>query len=393
MPDLYIDYPVQFDENALYQMAIARIQETFPSWLPIAGSLIDLTLRAGASMAAVGAEVASDVPMDIFRTFGPLAHTPSIDATPAQANVTFIAQDTNGYIVQAGTPVGLTGPGVTDPVAFVTISDLLIPNGAASADAVVVAAIPGSGLSGLDTVARIDSLLFISSITITGVSIGGIDSELTSDYVNRLSQEFETWSTTPILGADFAVIARKVAGVYRCANIDNYNPADDTYNNEKMVALCPIDVNGIAVSGGIQTAVQVLLESLREVNFVCNVMSPSVNIVDVAYVAHVNDPSLIVPTQILTDAAAATVLDPSEFGIPVQLGTGERPIWNNTTTLRINKVIQAIENSSTDVDYVDGVTLGIHGGASAAADLALGGAFKPFPQVQAGTISGSVVSP
>ena len=111
MPDEFIDVPIEFDENLLYGQAVSRIQETFPEWSPRPGTLVDLVLRTCATMAAPGAEVASNVPSNIFRAFGSLAGQPPLDAVSAEATVTFTAVDNKGYTVPALTPVGMTAPG------------------------------------------------------------------------------------------------------------------------------------------------------------------------------------------------------------------------------------------------------------------------------------------
>jgi hypothetical protein len=344
-------------------------------------------------MAAPGAEVASNVPSNIFRAFGSLAGQPPLDAVSAEATVTFTAVDNKGYTVPALTPVGMTTPGSSDnPVGFWTLTDAVIPAGSTTVDTLIYAVTGGADGSNLSQVVRTDSLSFISSVLLSTVNQstqGGQDAELDDAYLDRLSQELETWSETPILGRDFALIARKINGVWRVGYIDNYNPADGTYTNDKMVALCPIDENGVAVSSAIQTDVKNLMESLREVNFVCNLMTPTVSTIDVTYTAHVDDPNAITQTQTDINSALSSYFNPATWGIQ-QTQTGEVPVWNNNPNIRYDRVISTILSVQENITWLEVCTISIPPGAMGTADLVMPGAFT-LPQL--GTVTPTVVSP
>ena len=391
MPDEYIEVPVEYDETALYNMAVARIQETFPEWTPKKPSMIDIILGACASMAAVGAEVASNVPSNIFRAFGPMAGAPPLDAVSATVMLRFNAIDTNGYTVDAQTPVELSSTTSTEGVGFWTLNDADIPAGQTYVDTLAVAVIPGANGSDLFTVTRIDSLAFINNISLSPTntaSQGGQDAELDDAFDDRLSQEFETWSETPILGSDFALLARKINGVWRCGYIDNYNPADHTYNNDKMVALCPIDINGNAVSSTMQQEVQALMQSLRELNFVCNVLTPTVSVIDISYTGHVTDPTTAALAQGEVQAALATYLNQASWGIQ-KTQTGEVPVWENDPNIRYSKVMTTIE-SVQSLAWAEQMKMAIHGNTLGVADIVMPGAFA-LPNL--GTVTATMVSP
>jgi hypothetical protein len=391
VPNEYIEVPVEFDETALYNMAVARIQETFPEWVPKPASTIDIVLRAGATMAAAGAEVASDVPANIFRAFGDLAGIPSLDAISATVVLTFNAIDTNGYTIPVQTPVGMTSPSITEIIGFWSLNSIDIPAGSASVDVLCVAVIPGSNGNNLFQVIRTDSLSFISSIAMSPtntVSEGGQDAELDDAFDNRLAQEFETWTETPILGKNFAVLSRKVNGVYRCGYIDNYNPVDQTTDNDKMVALCPIDADGNDVSASLQQEVAALMESWREMNFICNVMGATRSLIDVTYTGHVNDPTDIAQATSDVQAALAAYLNQASWGVQ-QTQTGEVPVWENDSTVRYSKIMTTIESVPT-LNWAELVTFGIQGGAMGTTDIVMPGAFT-LPNL--GNVIANVVSP
>jgi hypothetical protein len=382
--DEYIEAPIEFDEIELYNRGIERIQSYFPSWTPKPYGFIDIVLRTVASMAAIGAEVGSEVPSSIFRAFGPLAHDPPHDATPATATTIWTVIDQQGgYEIPAGTPVGLSLSGSTNPPSgFETVDDWVVAAGEQTVSVNIVATIPGLDTSGLDTVIRADSLPYVTGVTLTAPSAGGTDAELDPDFIDRLSSDFESWTTTPIRGIDFARKARDIIGVYRCAYWENYNPADATTDNDKYVALCPVDENGQAVSAGIQTQVSDYMESLREVNFVAPVVSPSYATVDATAVIHVLDPSDEASVLGEVESVLAEYFSPATWG-------GPGPIWNNLPVVRLSKVMTAIESLS-DVVYADGLTIGLNGGVQAAADITMPGAF-PLPQP--GTFTLSAVTP
>jgi hypothetical protein len=391
MPDQYIEVPIEFDETALYNMAVARIQETFPEWTPKQPSLIDIILRAGATMAATGAEVASDVPSNVFRAFGDLAGAPALDAVSAEVVLTFTAVDTNGYTISVQTPVGLTSPSSVETIGFWSLNEVDIPVGSQSADVVCVAVIPGANGNGLFQVTRTDSLSFISAIAMSptnAVSQGGQDAELDDAYDDRLSQEFETWTETPILGKNFATLSRKVNGVWRCGYIDNYNPADQTYNNDKMVALCPIDENGDDVIASMQQEVAALMEEWRETNFICNVFGATRSLIDVSYTGHVTDPTTIAQATSDVQSALAGYLNQATWGLQ-QTQTGQAPVWENDPNVRFSKIMTTIESTAL-VDWAELVTLGIQGGTMGTADIVMPGAFT-LPNL--GTVTANVVSP
>lgn len=392
MADVYIDVPIVSDETAIRQAAIAVIQDEFPNWTPRPGSALNVLLDVISGMAAPAADIASDVPASIFQYYGPLVHIPPILATPASVLSTFTVKDSNGYTIPAFTPVGLFSSSIGgNPLPFQTLVDAVIAPGATSAIVQLVAMQPGSAGSGLDSVVRADSLGYVSSITLNDITTNGVDGEDTPTYLNRLSQELETLSPTPILGRDFALIALQVGGVYRVAYLDNYNPADGTYNNEKMVALSAIDANGAAVSAGIKSAIATLLESMREVNFVCNVVDPTVTSIDINYAAQaiVQSGYTAGAIQTLINSALTAFINPAAWG-SASPAAGQSPIWTNQPIIKINKVVQVIENV-VPLDWAEPVTMKITGAPTfAAADITLPGAF-PLPTI--GTITGTVTLP
>lgn len=393
MPDQYIDIPIEFDETAFYNQAVVRIQDDFPEWEPITGSLVDILLKSCATMAAVSGEIASGVPFDIFKAFLNWAGQPALEATAATVTVRFTAVDNIGHTVPEFTPVGLSSESSPQPVGFQTITDAVIPQGQTYVDAITYATVPGTQGNDLNQVFRVDQLGYIQNVTLSpvnNVSFGGVDAETDPEFVTRGAQELETWTETPILGRDFALLARKINGVYRCGYIDNYNPADNTYNNDKMVTLCPIDVNGDTVTAAQQQQVSDFMESLREINFVCNVMTPTYSTFDVSVTVHIQDQSQAAATAAQADVtnAVSEYLNKANWGKPTTQ-VGENPVWINTPIVRYSKVMTVIESLGS-IDYAENLTFGITGQAMGTVDITMPGLFS-LPEI--GTVTVNVVSP
>jgi len=393
MPDQYIDVPIEFDETALYNQAVVRIQDDFPQWSPIRGSLIDIVLRSVATMAAVNGEVASGVPFNIFKAFLDWAGQPSLQAVAATVIIRFTAVDNVGHIVPALTPLGLSSQSVQQAVGFQTLNDAQIPAGQTFVDTLCVATVPGAIGNQLNIVFRADSLGFISNIALAPTnneSEGGQDAETDTEFATRGAQELETWTETPILGRDFALLARKVNGVYRCGYIDNYDPVSNTYNNDKMVALCPIDIDGNDVTATQQQQVKQMMEDLREINFVCNMIKSTVTSFDVIVTCHISDASTDAATAAQSDVIEAIngFFNKASWGKSVTQ-TGEVPVWTNTPVVRYSKLMTVIE-SVPEVNYADAMTFGITGQAKGTADITMPGVFA-LPTV--GTLTVTVVSP
>jgi hypothetical protein len=225
----YIRFPIETNPNQLALDVYAYIQARSPQWSPNTPNLDVWLIQAFATLAAELREIASDVPDSIFRYFGAtMMSIPPIDATHSSVSATFTVQDTAGYTIPDGTQVAIRDS-VGNLVGFVTIGDTIIPSGSTTAVIAMTSIDPGAdtaGLGGIGVAAQLlDTLAFVTSIVLTGATTGGVDAEDDTTYLNRLAVELRLLSTRPILPADFAIMTRtQIAGVYRAAAIDGYNP-------------------------------------------------------------------------------------------------------------------------------------------------------------------------
>jgi hypothetical protein len=213
-------------------------------------------------------------------------------------------------------------------------------------------------------------------VTIVSESNGGVDPETPDQYLSRLSQALQLLAPRPITTSDYSIFVQNFAPapgtdqqeVGRATSIDGYNPADGTFNNERMVTVSITDINGFALNDDTIAAVQAFLESAREVNFIVNVVSPTYSPVYV--IASVQrQPSFPVSVvQAGISQALQALLSPANWGF------GQTATWSNTTTVYQSVVEAAIQNTPGVQNIVTGTLgLGFTSAANDTGDLVLPG--------------------
>jgi hypothetical protein len=383
----YISFPIEATPDEILDAAYDYIKTRAPEWRENDGNLDTWILQSMSLEAADLRELALDVPDTIFRYYGELVGIPPIDSTAATVNSTWTMIDNLGYTVPAGTQVGVRNA-AGDLVPFVTTIDTTIPPGSTTtaAGAVVLqAATPGidsSGLGGNGVAATLlDTLAYVASVVLTAVTSGGVDAETASEYNDRLSTQLQLLTNRPILANDFAILAQQVPGVFRALALDGYNPADQTSNNQRMIAVAAVDEQGNAVSSTVKGQVDALLQANREVNFIVNLIDPTYTTIQVAVT--VKSLSNIDPTLLSQNVTAViqNYLSPATWGRDA--GSQDPQTWIQTGVLRYNELITAISNIG-GVDYVVDLQIGPQGGALVRTDVNLG---VPASLTRAGTIS------
>lgn len=384
MASRYISYPIMQDARDLMTRAFNYIKNKIPGWQPSEGQLEVWLIEAFGSEAADIATLSTEVPKAIFRFFGAtLFGIPPIDATPATVTSTWFFVDSIGHTVSAGTQVGIRDDN-NNLVAFYVLNDVVVAGGntQTTAGAVqLVATIPGATGSNIGSaggpVELVDPLPWVDHITSSAITTGGTDAETDDQYLSRLSTELQLMAPRPILPRDFALLARNVSGVQRAAAIDGYNTADSTFGNARMVTVIPLDASGADVSVGTRAAVQAYLQSLREINFVVNVTNSTQIEVDVSTTVKVL--AGYAPNDVAARVKAAVMdfLSSSKWGIESSDDPNDPRTWVNTNIIYYLELATVINNVS-GVDRITALTLGLHGGAQLAQDLALNG-LAPVP--------------
>lgn len=376
----YVSLPIATDPVDLAQQAITKLEEGIPSWNGAGGNLETWMIEACARIGAEVRDVASDVPAAIFRYFGAtLADVKPIEAETATVASTWTMRDDAGYMVPAGTVVGLPGPDPTELVAFEVAHPITVPAGSTTTapGAVLLRAVErgeaGNGLSGVPQL--IDALGYVDSLALVGATAGGADDEHDADYLDRLRAELELMTPRPIRPRDFEVLARRIAGVERALAVDGYDPSDESLGNERMVTVFAIDAAGAAVDTATKDALAAELEAQREINFVVHVADPTYTPVDVSFEIAVEEGWTPSEVRTRAEAAVASLLSPANWGQP---STGDRRRWVSAPVVRLGE-LYAILNRVVGVDYVSALTLRRGADPFSAADVTLPGA-APLPQ-------------
>jgi Baseplate J-like protein len=305
----YIELPITTDPDVLSASAFDELMAAIPGWRPQEGHLEVWLIEVLARMEAETRDVASRIPPTIFRYFGKsLMGIPAIDAARARVETTWGVVNASGYTIPAGTVVSYPVSGDRQ-VYFEVETEVVIPPGStvtADGEVVLIALEAGDEANGLtgSSFMLVDALAFVAGIESEGVSAGGADAESDEEYLARLRDELKLLTPRPIRPDDFSTLAKRIAGVDRAVTIDGYNPSNGTYNNERMVAVALADEDGNAVLTPVKTAVATYLESLREVNFVVNVIDPTYTTIDVTATVK-KLPSAT--TQVVGEAAVAAV--------------------------------------------------------------------------------------
>ena len=351
----YIKIPLDTNQTILTQEVFDYIQAQAPGWAPQDGNLDVWIIRAVSQLASDNRNVASDVQDDIFRYFGAsLMGIPPVSATQAIANTTWTFTDYAGHTIPAGTTVGITDLS-NNIQAFQVAADVVVPNGSnvTGPGAVVIRAVQeGSDANGLGApgtvIQLIDILTWVADngVVLTGATTGGQDDEDDTTYLNRLVTHLQRLSQRPILPNDFASMALDAdSAVYRAVAIDNYNPANGTYNNERMVAVASMDANGAASNSVIKSEIDAYLQANREINFIVNVIDPKFTTVNVVTTVTAIAGYTLATVQASVVDAINTFLNPALWGQdPTVTQQSASNTWLETPTVYYNELVTAISN-------------------------------------------------
>lgn len=387
----YVTVPIVTNPDELAQTAYDRIAELVEGWEPADGNFETIVIEAIATMMAEARDVASAVPLAIFRYFGQtvMKILPE-ESTPATALTDWKFIDNKGYTVPAGTPIAIQNA-QGERFAFETVNEFSIAEGQTEVKGIqVTATVVGSesnSLKGL--VEQAAGFAFVQSVSLNAATVetsGGTDEESDTEYLNRLAAELSLLSPRPITTKDYSLIATNIPGIHRALAINGYNPEAGTEGNERVVAVSPIDTNGNAVSSETLANLKKYLEEIREVNFLPFVFNPTYTEVDVSITVHAVEGSSKTAVEQLVKEAIKSFLSPANWGTVPTSGV---PIWRNEPTVRQGS-IAAVANQNIGVAYALLPTIAIHAGVLESKDLALPG-HAPLPRP--GTITVNVVIP
>jgi baseplate J-like protein len=388
----YIPVPVETEPTDLAGEAFDYIAQQVPGWLPAEGNLEAWLVEALAQIAGELRALAALVPDSIFAYYGEsIVGLPPYPAVQATASTTWTTNDSAGYQVDAGTVIAVTPPASQAGYAFTVDADFTIPAGSTSVAGVSCTALEaGAAASGLTgAVDVIDSLAFISGVTLDAATSGGQDAETSDAYLARLSALLTLLSPRPILPQDFAVLVqRTIPEIARAVAIDLYNPGPPVDANcPRCVSVAICDVDGNPCSATVKTEADDLLQAQREVNFLTFILDPTYTTIDVSFSVMSYpgyDPADVAARVV---SALTTYLSPSSWGVPPYGDTSARS-WINATAVRYLELAEQI-NRVDGVHYIVTLAFATGGGTQGTADVALAGV-APMPRP--GTITGTATA-
>ena len=179
--------------------------------------------------------------------------------------------------------------------------------------------------------------------------------------------------------------------------------ATGTYYNQRTVTVCVTDNGGMALTADTLAALEAWLESMREVNFIVNVVNPTYNPIYVTVNVYRNPTYSATTVQQNVQNTLVSLLSPAGWGIaPDSSGT----VWFNTSNIYQSVIEAAIQNTD-GVDHIQtgSLSVGLEVGsytingqtyneivaAPSGTDLALVGPF-PLPSANAATIPLSAIT-
>ena len=154
---------------------------------------------------------------------------------------------------------------------------------------------------------------------------------------------------------------------------------------ENAIALAAVDIGGNAIGTTLKTTVDTYLQSLRQQNFVINVLDPAYTTIDVTFTATKKAAAQASDVESRAEAAVSDYLSSALWGTP------SWPIdiqgWERQTVVR-QQELYTILNNIDGLDYVTALTFS--NGAGATQDGTDKTLLGTFPLTRPGTINGTV---
>jgi hypothetical protein len=385
---------IETDQEEIARQVFNRLARLVPGWEAHDANPDTWLIEAFAAVAAELRALIRDVPDAIFITHGTeVLGLPIRAPAPATGVSTWTARDDAGYQINTGAQITVARTG-DDLVGFEVLAGVVIPPGETVVDDVpIVAVVDGAAGNGLVGAAEpSDPLDWVESIEIPRATVNGDDGQDRDQYLSTLSNLLRIVAFRPVLPGDFALLALTIPGVGRAVAMDGYDPLTDTWGHVRRVCVVVAGEDGKPLPDAVRAQVRAYLESIREVNFIVDVISPLYETVDVDFSVTMfgeQDPDVVLG---ICTSAIEQELDPANF----RLGTlspatgagevipppaaGESP---GRQTIWLNNLIGLLDRCR-GVDRVDFVTINGDG------DLMLGG---PFTLPQPGQITGAVNAP
>jgi hypothetical protein len=380
---------VERNAGAIEAEILEGIETAFEDWEPAAGDPLVWFTKGFTRIAAGIFDVASIVTRKAFRTFGEtIINVPPILPTPATAQSTWEAINDAGHEIPAGTLVDIVEGDTT--YSFRTVGKIDIPAGKTKTEVgeVLLEAVQaGTEYNGLTRDPVLSTALAAvkpEAIELEGTTSGGVDEESEDAYIARLAEELQTLTISAVLPRDYAILARRIAGVARAVALDNYDPVTEETNAPLVVSVAVVDAAGGALSEAVRDEVKALLESRSLQNVTTHVIDPTFTKVGAKVKFTLRPGFDKATTEAAVEQTLQSYLSPATWGMPAgEWGeTGTPAEWENVLGVYLNEVIPVVDRVA-GVGRVTKVELAKNAGAFAAADVTLDG---PAALAEPGTI-------
>lgn len=363
----------EIDASELEQEAEEQLEAQFEGLKFPEGALLTWLIKIFARFAETVFGQAAALEKGAFKRFGEaIVSVPPIQAAPAAVESVWTMVDNAGYTIPAGTQVEIAATG-DERIGFETTEEVVVEPGATKATVPLQAIEPGEEGNELTAAPQlVDALTFVESIALEGTTSGGVNEEEEDAYLNRLVETLQLLSLSLIVGRDFEIDARAIAGIARAKCLEAYN-AEAGKEEALSVSVYPVDENGEALSAAVKTELKERQQAKVPSGVDVYVADPEYTELDIT--ASVTVLSGFDAASVLeaVKARLGEYLSPAKWGLPQSGDTASGSGWENVTHLYYNEVISTIDQVA-GVDRVVSLQIGKHGAELGEVDVELAGA-------------------
>lgn len=364
----------EIDAGSLEEWMYEELEARFEGWRPAEGHPLTWASKA---FARIGALLYGQFGLSLtamFKRFGEsLIGVPPITAAPAVADSTWTVSEASAVprTIPAGTQVKIPGPD-EKPLGFRTLAAVTVAAEATSATVALVAIDPGAQgneLSGSVTLS--DSLSWIESIELDAPTANGVDEEDEDAYLARLVETLQMLSLSLIVGRDFEIDARGVAGVARVKCIEAWD-ADAGEEAALHVTDYAIDSDGANLSAGKKEELQARQQAKVPSGVTVHVADPSRATIKVKTKVAVRSGFDPEATLAAVQARLEELLDPANWATP---DFGDALIGGGLLSRLVVRRLELVSEVDRvgGVDYVANLELAKGEAALSTADVELEG--------------------
>lgn len=324
----------------IYEAALQTLQSRIPDWIPTETNIEAMLLEALAVEVGESVFTLNRIPESMVRVLLSLYGIELDPGQPPSVTLEFTAQDTDGYVIPAGTEVAiLMSDG--EYMQFFTDESLTIPaetlTGTVTATATDNTDI-ANGIAIGTNAELADAVVGVESVETYSVVGGGKLPESLASWTARGVQRLQRLVDTLVIPQHFVQRSLEDPGIFRANAIDNYDPSayvpGDPGDHPGNITVVVYGETA-PVPEGDKEDLQNVLENSALANLIVHVIDPTITTVDVeATIA------------VATGYVEADVITAVEERLAEYLSTATWP-WSGT--VRINELISVI-------DQVEGVS-------------------------------------